>query len=239
MATQEVNQTSGAMDASPYQLALIFNNHGVHQLESGNFHGARRMFLGAMEEIKLSCPRETPGLANRITNAKPRVKWSKNAQILGDMNTQIMWSDSFVFRRALVMEPIPDEHLPSHDFEVESTVIIYNCALSLLIDGFATNTSNLLTLAKQLFEIALIRETDARSRNQPNQEFLHAAICNNLGWIHGELCNYDFAAYYFNGVVGSMSMMDQSALERLNVHDSQGFIMNLFWSVHPYAAAAA
>ena len=241
MPTQEEYQTSGAMDASPYQLAILFNNHGVNQLECGDFCGARQMFHGAMEEIKLSLyPMGNSGLANRITNANHCVKWSKNAQLQEDMNIQGMGSsNSFIFRRALVIEPVSDGHLPSPGFEVESTVIIYNCALSLLIEGFASNTSNLLTLAQQLFEIALIRELDAMSRNQPNKDFLHAAICNNLGWIHGEFCNYDLAAHYFRAIVGGMSTMDESALGRLDVYDSQGFMMNLVWSAHPDGAAAA
>jgi hypothetical protein len=165
-----MQQNKKAMDVSPYQLALLFNNHGVQQLERGDFHNARRMFLGAMEEIKLSLPESDQGLVRHIANANKCVKWSGNAHLHGEMNIPSIASTSFFFRRALIIEPNSDEHLPSPDFEMESTVIIYNCALSLLIDGFVTNTSNLLTISQQLFEIALaIRERYVVSQSHPDQ----------------------------------------------------------------------
>ena len=233
------------MAISPYRRAVLLNNQGVHQLERGDFRTARDMFLAAMEEIKLTFPNSIACLSSHdhLTSANCRVKWSMNAPLYGDLNIPLIASTSFLFRRALVIIPVSEKVIvatPTPDLEVESAVMIYNCAISLLIDGFVTNTSEHLTRSRQLFEIALaIRERGGAPRNQPEQMLWHAAICNNLGWIHGELCNYGLAAQYFHVVMNNLSAMSQGALERLDLQDTQGFIMNLFWNVHPYGAAAA
>lgn len=222
------------MALSPYRRAVLLNNHGVHQLEHGNFHEARDIFLSAMEEIKLFCLD-----SKSVTNVNPCVRWSRNALLLGELSAPDLAPSPFFFRRALA---IVSDLAPSPDLVVESVVIIYNCALSLLVDGFVTNTSNNLTISRRLFEIAIaIQEQDLvfHHQSQPEQVLLHAAMCNNLGWIHGEQCNYEHAAHCFHIVVSSLSAMNQSALQRLDPQDSQGFIMNLFWCVHPYGAAAA
>lgn len=222
------------MASSPYRRAVLLNNHGVHQLEHGNFHAARDIFLAAMEEIKLL------GLDRKvITNDTPCVRWSNNALLLGELNIPDLAPSPFFFRRALA---IVSDLTPSPGLVVESVAIIYNCALSLLVDGFVANTSKNLSISRRLFEIAIaIQEQDLISQHQrhPEQVLLHAVMCNNLGWIHGEQCNFELAAHCFHVVVSSLSAMNQSALQGLDPQDSHGFVMNLFWCVHPYGASAA
>ena len=188
------------MALSPYRRVVLLNNHGVNQLEHGNFHEARDIFLAAMEEIKLL------GLDRKsITNFHPCVRWSRNALLIGELNIPGLAPCPFFFRRALA---IVSDLTPSPGLAVESVVIIYNCALSLLVDGFVTNTSKNLTTSRRLFEIAIaIQEQDlvSQQNRQPDQMLLHAAMCNNLGWIHGELCNYELAAHCFHVVVSSLS----------------------------------
>lgn len=220
------------------QKAILTNNQGVRQLESGNFDCAREMFRDALESLKLAISRNTQTVAaGEDTSSSNGFQWSKNAPLHAELGLPAPAGSSFIFRRALIIVAV-SEALPNGDLTEESTAIIYNLALSCLTSGFVSNSSKLIGTSQKFFDIVLaIRQRKNESNKLTGEVLLDTAICNNLGWIHGEFCNYQAAGEYFQQV--SSRIVTLSQFGQLNEQDCQGFIMNLMLESFPQLAAAA
>jgi hypothetical protein len=213
----------------------------VQHFESGRFEQARDNFREALEDIKRSMAdvKKSGNSLNHATDSSCGFQWSRNAPLHAELNLTVPAGASFLFRRALVIVPISRIPHPMTDLAGESTAIIYNLALSCLIFGFISNCSKLLRTAVKFFEIVLaIRHRKTGVSVKLREEvLLDTAICNNLGWIHGEFCDYDLASQYFQQVSSRLMTLSQGGF--VDRQDCEGFITNLMSGAHPNLAAAA
>lgn len=226
------------MSSTSVQKAILRNNQGVKHFESGNFDCAREMFRGALESIKLAVAsnRERPS-DGADTPSRNAFRWSKNAPLHAELGLPEPAGSSFIFRRALIVVAGSGEQ-PNTDLAEESTAIIYNLALSCLTSGFMRNSSKLLRTGQKFFEIVLaIRQRKCESKKLTGEVLLDTAVCNNLGWIHAEFCNFEAAKEYFQQVSSRIATL--SRFGQVDAQDCQGFITNMMLETLPQLAAAA
>lgn len=226
------------------QKAISMNNQGVMYFESGHYDHAREMFTHALESIKKGiADQKTTVTDDNSSGSNNGFKWSDNAPLHTELGLPVPAGSSFIFRRALIVVPVVtngDENGNNADLAEESTAIIYNLALSCLVSGFLNNNSKLLSTSQKFFEIVLaVRQQKHKcAGNKLSSEMLlDAAICNNLGWIHSEFCNYGVARGYFQEVSSCLTTLSQFG--QVNQQDCEGFITNLILDSHPQLAAAA
>jgi tetratricopeptide (TPR) repeat protein len=225
------------MSSPNYQKAVATNNEGVKHFESGNYQQARDMFRHALECIKSSMVDSQKAVNSTKSSPSNGLYWSKNAPLHSELNLSAPAGSSFIFRRALIIVPLSSHQLVS-DLSEESTAIIYNLALSCLIAGFISNCSKLMRTGAQFFDIVLaIRQRKNESDKLSEEIFLDTAICNNLGWLHEEFCNYEKAQEYFQHVSSRLVTLSEGGF--LDKQDCEGFITNLMLDSHPTLAAAA
>jgi tetratricopeptide (TPR) repeat protein len=230
------------MALSSYHTAICFNNQGVTHFEQGNYEQARSMFRKSLEGIKVALAERSADASNNVSGASgPCVGfgWSKNGPLHADLNLPAPAAPNFIFCRALVIVPPSDDFLPQTDLPKESTAIIYNMALAYMLSGFLTNCSSLLEKGRKFLEIALaIRQ---RSGSEPakldGERLLDVAICNNLGWINQEFCDFETAQRCFHEVSARLGPLHDSG--HIDKQDCEGFIANLVLDAHPNMAAAA
>jgi tetratricopeptide (TPR) repeat protein len=227
------------MSSSNYQHAVLMNNQGVQHFERGQFEQARDNFREALEAIKGSMVDAKPTVSSHTTNASCGFRWSSDAPLHAELNLPVPAGASFIFRRALVIVPVSNIPQPMTDLSEESTAVIYNLALSCLVLGFVSNSSKLLRTGAKFFEIVLaIRCRKSESVKLGWEEvLLDAAICNNLGWIYGEFCDYALATQYFEQVSSRLNILGHGGFVCRQAYE--GFITNLISGVHPHLAAAA
>ena len=229
------------MSSLPYQHAIILNNKGVQQLEFGNCHLARALFLEAIESIKVTARPGSRDIHSKKSSCNS-FSWSENVAV-GVCHTDYACC-SFLFRRALYIVPIShDEDECCSTLVAESASIIFNLAMSILIDGFVKNQSRLINSSIGMFEVALaVRDDDnfpLPSLTSNHLVNLHSVIYNNLGWIHRQLCNYDLAVNSFHFLHQFLACMTKSAWEALDLQDCEGLIANLVCNAQLIVAAAA
>ena len=224
------------MESSAYQNAICWNNEGVTHFESGNYEEARVMFREALEAIKVSMAESNQESSNTC-GSDVRFQWSANGPIHAELNLPVPAASNFIFRRALVIFTRSDTQSTA-DLPEESTAIIYNMALSYLLSGFLTNCSNLLDKARNFLDIVVaIRQRRSESAKLDGGCLLDTAICNNLGWLHEEFCDYGVAQQCYEEVSVRLGALKHSGF--VEKQDSDGFIMNLVVNAHPNMAAAA
>ena len=224
------------MESSAYQNAICWNNQGVTHFESGNYEEARVMFTEALEAIKVSMAESNQGSSNTC-GSDVRFQWSANGPIHAELNLPVPAASNFIFRRALVIFTRSDTQSTA-DLPEESTAIIYNMALSYLISSFLTNCSSLLDTARKFLEVVVaMRQRRSESTKLDVECLLDTAICNNLGWINEEFCDYRAAQQWYDAVSTHFVALNHSGF--VEKQDCDGFITNLFGNAHPNMAAAA
>jgi hypothetical protein len=225
------------MAPSAYQKAITLNNQGVAHLESGNYEQARLVFRDSLEGIKLSMDDQAPSFHNNGSSQTVGFQWSNHGPLHSDLNTPVPGVSSFIFRRALVILPPPDAHSTA-DLPEESTAIIYNLALAYMLSGHITNCSSLLEKSRKFFEVVVaMRKRRSECDKLDGERLLDTAICNNLGWLNTEFCDYIAAQHCFQQV--STRLVSLSLAGFVEKQDCEGFITNLVVDPHPSMAAAA
>jgi tetratricopeptide (TPR) repeat protein len=221
-----------------YQDAISLNNQGVKQYERGNYDEACSIFRSSLETMKAfmaSCKGSDE--QRTIEGENVAFLWSSNGPLHVDLQMSSPSSLNFIFRRALVIVPESDKH-QACDVEIECSAIIYNMALSYHLSGFLFNCSSLLEKAKRFFEIVVALRRKRMTSSKLDADILfEAAIYNNLGWIHGEFCDYDSAEMCFHEVCVRIGSWNHNSL--VDKQDCEGFLENLIVDVHPNSAAAA
>lgn len=230
------------MATSSYQTAICFNNEGVAHFEQGNYEQARSMFRKSLEVIKITLAERTNATdassSSNISGPSVGFAWSRNGPLHADLNLPAPAAPNFIFCRALVIVPPSDDFVPQTDLPQESTAIIYNMALAYMLSGFLTNCSSLLEKGRKFLEIALaIRQRRSESAKLDGERLLDVAICNNLGWINQEFCDFETAQQCFHEVSARLGPLHDSG--HLDKQDCEGFIANLVLDAHPNMAAAA
>ena len=226
------------MASSSYQNAICLNNQGVTHFENGNYEQARLMFRQSLEGIKISLAECDAERSSNTSGPRVGFHWSMNGPLHADLNIPAPAAPNFIFRRALVIVLPSDDFLPVSDLPQESAAIIYNMALAYMLSGFLTNCSSLLEKGRTFLEIALVmRQRRSEPAKLDSERLLDVAICNNLGWINQEFCDYDTAQQCFHEVSDRLGPLHDSGL--LDKQDCEGFITNLVLDAHPNMAAAA
>jgi len=195
-------------------------------------------------------------------------EWSRNAPLHAELNLPSPTPDtSYIFRRALFLTDRESNNnnnsssstvlktkclLHHNDTVEESKAIIYNLALSYLLSGFININSSLLEKSRQLFEKIIYfilcssddnvdpkKKCPDKMQKSNNDYLLEAAVCNNLGWLNEEFCNYQLSQACYNEVYHRMEILIRTGcLER---QEWKGFIENLWrgdTDSHHLAAAA-
>jgi tetratricopeptide (TPR) repeat protein len=226
------------MSSTIYNSAVSLNNQGVVHFERGNYEKARTFFREALEAIKLSMNGVQQALYLRGSKPSVGFQWSKNGPLHAELNLPVPAGTSFIFRRALVIVPVSGVVGVNAELQEESTAIIYNLALSYVISGFIGNCSDLLEKARKFFEIVLaMRQRRNEATKLDGERLLDTAICNNLGWLNEEFCDYKAAQECYHQVSARLIFLSRSGF--LDKNDCEGFIANLVLDAHPSMAAAA
>jgi hypothetical protein len=225
------------MVSSAYQKAITLNNQGVVHFESGNYEQARLIFRDSLEGMKLSMADQRPSFESNGSSQTVGFQWSKHGPLHSELNIPAPGASSFIFRRALIIVPASDAHSTA-DLPEESTAIIYNVALAYMLSGHITNCSSLLEKSRKFFEIVVaMRKRRNECDKLDGERLLDTAICNNLGWLNTEFCDYTEAQHFFEQV--STRLVSLSLAGFVEKQDCEGFITNLVVDPHPNMAAAA
>jgi tetratricopeptide (TPR) repeat protein len=221
-----------------YQEAISLNNQGVRQYEKGYYEEACSTFRESLETMQAYMAAHKGSKEQGSTGVESvAFLWSNNGPLHAEFQMSSPSPFNFIFRRALVIVP-ELEHRNTMDVEVECSAIIYNMSLSYHMSGFLFNCSSLLDKAKRFLEIVVALRRKRMTSSKLDADCLfEAAIYNNLGWIHGEFCDYDSAEMCFYEVSARLGSWRENCL--VDKQDCEGFLENLIVDIHPSSAAAA
>lgn len=239
-----------------FNKAVNANNNGVASFESGRFDEAKGTFeksLTMMREAILEASKEALLLPRRRrapSNANEEFHWSEMptrvshpAGFKRPRGDHISCSSSFFFQRAIIMEPTIRRS--ADEYGEETSVVVYNLALTCHCMAIENNSDAMLKRAIQFYKIAhsiFVHRSGGQARAKDRSGII-MVIMNNLGQLHYDrMLEYNIAERCFqrllNGLRGEEQKCGQPTRNGFGEEDFRGFMLNVMLE-RPLLSAAA
>lgn len=226
--------------------AIELNNIGVSFLTSGNLDEAFESFKVAVELMKqVTAQREHRFVRRRSVTYPLSILKAKYEQGLDQPDEFLTEPSSACFvSKSPIMLP---EGVTFSDDSWESSVLIFNLALSLHLMGlepgmemFLQKALKLYRLSKKLITKHLEDDMDDDMNDDNETSCINTrlvmSILNNVGHIYYLLGEYNTSRAYFSGLT---NMVSRNARQRIDSLELEGLLLNAIVLTEPVVAAAA